>query len=115
MFSLQIAKINGDVEELRIGSNEVVATLHHRVRKLCGIAESFDIIHSEKGCIFGRQQNYGHVEFAAIESATLSSLGVADGDLLQVIVNPPSHDSDGNSIPDLITDSDSSSVPLLPM
>ena len=99
-LTLHIQTIAGSEHVLYIGSSNTVRDLHHAVRKLIQLRrEAFDLIHFERGGIFGYEREYGSVSFAIVQKRTLCDLQLKDGDVIHVVVLTPQKDSHGETLP----------------
>ena len=65
VLTLRIASMGGEFpNKLNILACANVRELHHQIRKLVSLRGAFDMVHQNKGAIFGVEEDFGSREYA---------------------------------------------------
>ena len=106
-LTLRVVTVAGEEMQLEIRSDQLVRKLHRQVRILTNQRNAFDLVHNERGTIFGAQADYGSKAWWETANKKLCNLRVRTGDVITQVMLAPSVDSDGEEIPALVSDIDS--------
>ena len=112
VLELTVVTMGANQYVLCTSDSSTAARLRRQVRKLAGIRGYFDLIHHQKGAVFGLVNDFGTLEYANLQGKTLYDLGVQDGSVVTILNAPPSLDEDGNEIPALVSSSESDAEPV---
>ena len=91
--------------ELKIRSDQHVRELHHEVRIFTKQKNAFDIVHNERGLIFGAEEDYGSKAWWETSNKKLCNLRVRTGDVITQVVRAPRPELDLTEYTDEVTQS----------
>ena len=106
LLSLRIVNMAGEEMQLSICSDKHVWELHHEVRLLTKCGCAFDLVHNERGMIFGAEAEYGSRENNQSKKKKIGNLRVRTGAVITQVVLPPPIGDDGEQMPYLMSDCD---------
>jgi hypothetical protein len=96
--------LSGKVVPLAIDSSRDVRYLHHVVRRLTNTQLAFNLVHEDRGCIFGNYQDYGSAAWWYSQKKKLCNLRIRNGCAIAILILPIDMDDDGKEIPCLLSD-----------
>ena len=110
LLSLRLFTLSGEVVPLVINSSNDVGKLRQTVRRLTKNEFAFDLVHEDRGWIFGNCQDYESDPntWWNTRKKKQCNLRIRIGCAIKMVLRPKSVDDDGDDIPALVTDSDDS-------
>ena len=112
VLELIVVTMGGKEYVLKICNSSTTDGLRHRVRKLTGITGNFDLIHHKMGPVFGCTKDFGTPEYKILQKKRLCNLRVQNGSVINIVMESPRLDADGDEIPALVSSSDSGDEPV---